>query len=124
MALVTTTSEAAALALTADLRAAAQATWKSRDAQGIDVSAIEHMDRRCIEIVREDGADRRCAVTLDADADVVLFVHLELPAGASPALVAQLHDAVDATLRSPEVARKFTDLGADPQFGTPKESAT
>src|SRR6476659_3349107 len=47
-----------------------------------------------------------------------------LPAGASPALIDRLHGAVDATVRSPEVARKFTELGADPQFGTPKEFAT
>lgn len=46
-----------------------------------------------------------------------------LPAGASPALVDKLHGAVDATVRSPEVAKKFTELGADPQFGTPKEFA-
>ena len=47
-----------------------------------------------------------------------------LPAGASPVLVNRLYAAVDATVRSPEVARKFTDLGADPQFGTPAEFAT
>lgn len=46
-----------------------------------------------------------------------------LPAGASQVLVDKLHAAVDATIRSPEVAKKFTDLGADPQFGTPKEFA-
>jgi len=46
-----------------------------------------------------------------------------LPAGAAPGLVDQLHAAVDATLRSPEVAKKFVELGADPQFGTPKEFA-
>jgi tripartite-type tricarboxylate transporter receptor subunit TctC len=46
-----------------------------------------------------------------------------LPPGASPALVERLHAAVDATVRSPDVAQKFTDLGADPQFGTPKEFA-
>jgi tripartite-type tricarboxylate transporter receptor subunit TctC len=46
-----------------------------------------------------------------------------LPAGAPQALVDKLHAAVDATVRSPEVAKKFTDLGADPQFGTPKEFA-
>ena len=46
-----------------------------------------------------------------------------LPAGASPALVDKLHAAVDATIRSPEIAQKFTDLGADPQFGTPAEFA-
>jgi tripartite-type tricarboxylate transporter receptor subunit TctC len=44
-----------------------------------------------------------------------------LPAGASPVLVDRLHAAVDATVRSPDVARKFTELGADPQFGTPSE---
>jgi tripartite-type tricarboxylate transporter receptor subunit TctC len=46
-----------------------------------------------------------------------------LPAAASPALIDKLHAAVDATVRSPEVAAKFTELGADPQFGTPKEFA-
>src|SRR5262245_2093900 len=46
-----------------------------------------------------------------------------LPAGASPALVERLHAAVDATVRSPDIARKFADLGADPQFGTPSEFA-
>ena len=46
-----------------------------------------------------------------------------LPAAASPALVDRLHAAVDATVRSPDVAAKFADLGADPQFGTPAEFA-
>jgi tripartite-type tricarboxylate transporter receptor subunit TctC len=46
-----------------------------------------------------------------------------LPAGASPSLVDRLHAAVDATIRSPDVARKFTELGADPQFATPAEFA-
>jgi tripartite-type tricarboxylate transporter receptor subunit TctC len=47
-----------------------------------------------------------------------------LPAAASPALVARLHDAVEATIRSPDVAQKFTELGADPQFAAPAEFAT
>ena len=34
-----------------------------------------------------------------------------------------LHAAVDATVRSPDVAARFTDLGADAQFGTPSEFA-
>ena len=46
-----------------------------------------------------------------------------LPAGASPVLVSRLHAAVDATVRSPDVAAKFTDLGADAQSGTPSEFA-
>ena len=46
-----------------------------------------------------------------------------LPIGAPQALIDRLHDAVDATIRSPEVAKRFTELGADPQFGTPQEFA-
>ncbi len=46
-----------------------------------------------------------------------------LPAGTPQPLVDRLHDAADATIRTPEVARKFADLGADPQFGTPAEFA-
>jgi tripartite-type tricarboxylate transporter receptor subunit TctC len=46
-----------------------------------------------------------------------------LPAGAAPPLVDKLHAAVDQTIRSPEVARKFAELGADPQFGSPAEFA-
>ena len=46
-----------------------------------------------------------------------------LPTGAPASLVGKLHDAVDSTIRSPEVTKKFTDLGADPQFGTPAEFA-
>jgi tripartite-type tricarboxylate transporter receptor subunit TctC len=46
-----------------------------------------------------------------------------LPAGAAPALVDKLHAAVDGTIRSPEIAQKFIDLGADPQFGTPAQFA-
>lgn len=47
-----------------------------------------------------------------------------VPAGTPAGLVGRLHDAVDATIRSPEIARRFTELGADPQFGTPAEFAT
>src|ERR1700730_9363490 len=46
-----------------------------------------------------------------------------LPAGASPQLTTKLHDAVDATIRSPVIAQKFAELGADPQFGSPQEFA-
>jgi tripartite-type tricarboxylate transporter receptor subunit TctC len=46
-----------------------------------------------------------------------------LPAGAAPPLVDRLHAAVDSTIRSPEIAQKFLELGADPQFGTPAQFA-
>jgi tripartite-type tricarboxylate transporter receptor subunit TctC len=46
-----------------------------------------------------------------------------LPPGAAPPLVDRLHAAVDSTIRSPEIAQKFIELGADPQFGTPAQFA-
>jgi tripartite-type tricarboxylate transporter receptor subunit TctC len=46
-----------------------------------------------------------------------------LPIGAAPSLVTKLHAAVDGTIRAPETATRFAELGADPQFGTPAEFA-
>ncbi len=46
-----------------------------------------------------------------------------LPPGVPKALIDRLHAAVDGTVRSPDILRKFVDLGADPQFGSPAEFA-
>jgi tripartite-type tricarboxylate transporter receptor subunit TctC len=46
-----------------------------------------------------------------------------LPVGTPKPLVDKLHAAIDATIRSPDVAKKFIELGADTQFGTPAEFA-
>ena len=81
---LTVPDEAGALALVAALRREAQATWRSRDPRGLDVAAVEHLDRRSLELVREDGADRRQGVDVSADAAVALLVQLELPPGAAP----------------------------------------
>ena len=62
-ALVPVADEARALALVAELRDNSRATWLSGDADGIDVAAIEHMDRRSLQILAEDGADRKYEVT-------------------------------------------------------------
>ncbi|MBS0518772.1 MAG: tripartite tricarboxylate transporter substrate binding protein [Proteobacteria bacterium] len=55
--------------------------------------------------------------------DAAISYGIFLPTGTSASLVERLHDAVDATVRSPDVARKFAELGADPQFGSPAEFA-
>jgi len=67
--------------------------------------------------------DERLVPMNDERSNVRELARVFLPVGASPALVDKLHGAVDATVRSPEVAKKFTELGADPQFGAPKEFA-
>lgn len=61
-------SEAAAIALTGDLRVEPL----------LDVAAIEHIDRRSIDVLREDGADRRLGVDIAPHAQVLLLTQIEL----------------------------------------------
>jgi D-lactate dehydrogenase (cytochrome) len=77
-AFVPVPTEAQAIALVADLRGAAIATWASRDGNGMDVSAIEHLDARSIQILREDGVDRKLDVTLPQGAGMALLIDLEI----------------------------------------------
>lgn len=44
------------------------------------VAAIEHMDARCLALLREDGIDRQFGVVLPAQTEIALLVTLELPA--------------------------------------------
>jgi len=78
LALVPFGTRPAAIAFVAGLRDVARTTWRTRDAAGMDVSAIEHMDARCLALLREDGADRQFGVAL-TDAAITLLVTLELP---------------------------------------------
>lgn len=84
-AMVPVGTEAGAVALVDALRRASQETWHLGDRRGIDVAAIEHVDRRCLEILREDGIDRKHDITVPADAELMLLIQLELPAGTTPA---------------------------------------
>jgi D-lactate dehydrogenase (cytochrome) len=85
IALVPAPSESAGLAIVEELRSASRHTWSTRDPVGIDVAAIEYLDRRCLEVLREDGADRRAGVTIASGTDVLLMVQIELPAGTTGA---------------------------------------
>jgi D-lactate dehydrogenase (cytochrome) len=95
IALVPVGSESAALALVHDLREASHRTWQERDARGIDVAAIEYLDRRCLQVLREDGADRRSEVTLPPDTELVLLIQVELAAGTS---VERAYEEIAASL--------------------------
>jgi D-lactate dehydrogenase (cytochrome) len=74
-------SEARALAAVARLRDASQATWASRDPRGVDVAAIESMDRRCLDLLREGRAHEAWGLRLPGDAEAALLFQAELPAG-------------------------------------------
>ena len=95
LVLIGLTGEAQALAVTTALRAASIHTRDSGDPHGLDVAAIEHLDRRCLELVREDGADRRTGVSMPDAVEVVLLAQLELPGGLTPA---QLHTEVGLSM--------------------------
>src|SRR5262249_33434042 len=67
------------LAFVDTIRRAAVETRHTRDARGLDVSAIEHLDERCLALLREDGADRQDGVPIPAAATLALLVTIELP---------------------------------------------
>jgi D-lactate dehydrogenase (cytochrome) len=83
LAFVPCPSEAEALALVAALRAEHA------------VAAIEHMDRRCLEILREDGVDKKFDVSVRPGTALALLVQMELPAGTTEA---EAFDQIGASL--------------------------
>jgi D-lactate dehydrogenase (cytochrome) len=74
------TDEGRGLDLVRRLRKESQDTWRTRDPDGIDVPAIEHFDRRCVELLLEDGKDREHNVPLDPKTAMVLIFPLDLAA--------------------------------------------
>jgi D-lactate dehydrogenase (cytochrome) len=80
LAFVPFAARMSALALVRQLRGLARDTWRTKDPLGIDVSAIEHMDARCLELLREDGIDQQQGVSIPAGSEIALLVTLELPA--------------------------------------------
>jgi D-lactate dehydrogenase (cytochrome) len=73
--------ERASLALTAELRRAAQATWASGDARGLDVAAIEWLDARSLALLHADGRAHDLRLGSEVHGREALWVQVELPAG-------------------------------------------
>ena len=67
------------------LRETSRETWHTRNPRGVDVSAIEHLDWRCLDVIREDGLDRVNGVSIPPSAVMALLVTLELPADTTAA---------------------------------------
>ena len=83
VAFVPLPSDDAALALVADLRAESKRTWETNDPRGGDVAAIEYIDARAIELLREDGAFLRTGIRCPASARAGLIIQAELAPGTS-----------------------------------------
>ena len=70
------------------------------------VAAIEHVDRRCLDILREDGADGRCEVRVAGDTELALLVQLELPPGTTEAeAFTQIEQSLSASGGDSEIGR-------------------
>jgi D-lactate dehydrogenase (cytochrome) len=78
VALVPCLHEAQALALTRSLRETSLKTRQTRSQRGLDISAIEYMDARSVEILREDESDKRNHINLGQDTKTLLLIQLEL----------------------------------------------
>jgi D-lactate dehydrogenase (cytochrome) len=73
------------------LRGVSHETWRANDPNGVDVSAIEHMDARCLELLRQGRTDRACGLALPSSARLALLITLELRPGTT---AAQVYDDV------------------------------
>ena len=80
---VTFRDRAQCLACVDGLRAASMRTWRTGDPVGLDVSAIEYMDQRCLALLREDGVDARLGIGLDPSAAMALLIAVDLAPDAS-----------------------------------------
>jgi D-lactate dehydrogenase (cytochrome) len=105
-------SEDGALACAAALRAAALEARTRRDPNGLDVAAIESVDRRSLELLREDGADRAQETPLPSAAGCGILFQVELPDGSDAAAIsAALADAGDENAPDSPMRRLVTLMG-------------
>lgn len=94
-------------------------------------TALPHVKAGKLRALAQTGAKRSAAapdIPTIAESglpgyECAISYGIFLPAAAPRPLIDKLHAAVDRTIRSPEVAQKFVELGADPQFGSPAEFA-
>jgi D-lactate dehydrogenase (cytochrome) len=97
LALIPVLDEELAMRLVAELREISRRTWAGGDQAGVDVSAIEMLDRRCLAMLHEDGSDARYGIHLPEATEVALLVQLELPSGTGgEAAFEQIASALDA----------------------------
>ena len=78
LAFVPFSDQDSALGFVRALREVAHETWRTRDSRGVDIAAIEHLDRRCLALLREDGIDSLYGVRWPDETVVALLVTLEL----------------------------------------------
>lgn len=94
MAFVPCPSERAGIDLVTRLRVVSLETRRNSDELGIDVSAIEHLDRRSIRILEEDGVARRHNLSIPPASEIILLVQLELAPATADSVTRQVEEAL------------------------------
>ena len=112
VALIACRSEPEALILTKQLHDAGLEARETNGARGIDLSAIEYLDARSLELLREDGSAARNGVRFAAQTRGVLLVQLELSPEGLRAAYDDLADALEPQARDTPLVR-FVRLLAD-----------
>lgn len=79
VAMVPLRDEPSALALVSALREASLATRSGQTPGGLDVSAVEYLDARCLRILTEDGEARKNGVTFAPEDGAAVLLQAELP---------------------------------------------
>ena len=90
--LIVLDDEGQATALAARLRDVSIETRRRADPAGLDVMAIEYLDRRSLVLAGAGGAGRRNRVSIPETAGAVLLLQIELPPGATAGAV---HEQID-----------------------------
>ena len=76
-AMIPVDSEEKALALTARLRERAKQAWTNKDPNGLDVSAIEYIDEKSLDLLREDSSVQH-GILPPPEAKTLLLVQMEM----------------------------------------------
>ena len=116
VALVALDDEAEATALAARLREVSTDTRRRADQAGLDVTAIEYLDRRSLELARAAEAGRGSRVSIPDTAGAVLFLQVELPPGTT---AGEVHEQIGlaAVLPDHELPPGTTAREGHEQFG-------
>jgi D-lactate dehydrogenase (cytochrome) len=96
LAFVTFEDERTGLACVRRLREEALAARRAQTDHRLDISAIEHMDGRCLGLLRASGAGTRSGIELPADAILATLVTIDLPVDYTAARAYEEIAAVDS----------------------------
>ncbi len=107
VALIALDGEDQAIAIAARLRDVSLDTRCRADPAGLDVAAIEYLDRRSLDLARAAAAGRGSRVSIPEPAGAVLLVQIELPPGTT---AGEVHEQIGLAASAPAPAGPIVTL--------------